>query len=291
MILFWVLCAGLIVMALAFVLPPLLQTGKPEEEIMEIDLKEANVAIYRDQIEELKADLQNGLVSQHQFDEDSEDIQRRLLEDTSTRTHPVAGPVNSRSAAYFVALAIPLIAIIFYLKVGSPEAISGAAPKPSAFEAPSMGSGARTPQQIAANVDKLAEKLKANPSDAAGWIMLARSYNSMERFGEATGAYAKATELNPNDADLWAEYAFATAMAGNRKVDDKAMELVNHALKIDPDNPKALQLAGTGAFDAKDYKKAIELWQRVLSKAPPGSEVAQAVLERIEEAKTLSKTK
>jgi cytochrome c-type biogenesis protein CcmH len=121
--------------------------------------------------------------------------------------------------------------------------------------------------------------------------MLARSYNSMERFGEATGAYAKATELKPTDADLWAEYAFATAMTNNRKIDDKAMELINQALKVDPENAKALQLAGTAAFDNRDYKKAIEFWQRVVNRVPPGSEVAQALTERINEAKTLSVSK
>ena len=110
----------------------------------------------------------------------------------------------------------------------------------------------------------------------------------MERFGEATGAYAKATELNPNDADLWAEYAFVTAMANDRKLNGKAIELVNHALKIDPENAKALQLSGSAAFEAKDYKRAIELWQRVLAKVPAGSEEAQAITERINEAKNLS---
>ena len=292
MIVFWVVCAGLIVVALAFVLPPLLEQNAKQKEISEVDRKEANIAVYRDQLEELKADLTNGIVSQQQFDQDSEDIQRRLLEDTSVdRTKGTVKELNSRRTAYALALAIPAIAIVFYLKVGSPEGISGAPVSRPAPASGRMGSGERTAEQIAANVDKLAEKLKANPSDVDGWIMLARSYTSMQRFGEATGAYARATELKPNDADLWADYAFATAMAGNRKVDDKAMELVNKALKLDPDNAKALQLAGTAAFDAKDYKRAIELWQRVLSRAPAGSDVAQAISERIDDARRLSGAK
>jgi cytochrome c-type biogenesis protein CcmH len=154
-----------------------------------------------------------------------------------------------------------------------------------------MAGGERSQQQIDENIQKLAERLKSNPSDAAGWTMLARSYNSMERFGEAAGAYAKATELNPNDADLLAEYAFVTAMANDRKLDGKALELVNQALKVDPENVKALQLSGTAAFDAKDYRKAIEIWQRVLAKVPPGSDEAQAITERIDEAKNLSTAK
>ena len=99
--------------------------------------------------------------------------------------------------------------------------------------------------------------------------MLARSYSSMERFSDAAGAYAKATELKPNDADLWAEYAFATAMANGRNLEGKPMELINRALKVEPQNAKALQLAGSAAYQAKDYKKAIDYWQRVLKQVPP----------------------
>ena len=288
MILFWLLCALLIVIALAFVLPPLLANEK-KVEATDVDRKEANVLIYRDQLQELNSDLVNGIVSQQQFEQDREDIERRLLEDTASLS-AVKGSrtTNNRTTAYALAVAIPLIAVIFYVKVGTTAGITGQPTARTTEPTPAMGSGERTPQQIAANVEKLADKLKANPNDPAGWTMLARSYSSMERFGEAAGAYAKATELNANDADLWAEYAFATAMAGNHKIDGQALEFVNRALKVDPENAKALQLAGTAAFDAKDYKKAIEIWQRVLSKAPPGSEVAQAIQDRINEAKKLA---
>ena len=69
------------------------------------------------------------------------------------------------------------------------------------------------------------------------------------------------------------------------------MELIDRALKVDPENPKALQLAGSAAFQAKDYKKAIDYWQRVLKQVPPGSDVAQTLQERINEAKALAATK
>jgi cytochrome c-type biogenesis protein CcmH len=290
MIFFWIVCAALIAIALAFILPTLLdksaKPAAPEER------RKANIAVYRDQLTELKGDLQNGIVSQEQFAQDSEEIERRLLEDLDSKP-PLSKKAEpaSRNAAYALAIAIPLVAVIFYLQVGSPKAINDN--RVATPEAPPMagGGGPRTQAQIEANVQKLADKLKANPSDPAGWIMLARSYNSMERYGEATGAYAKAVELNPNDADIWSEYAFATAMANDRKLEGKATELINQALKVDPQNPKALQLAGTAAFEAKDYKKAIEIWQRVLSRVPPGSDVAQAITDRINEAKKLAGTK
>ncbi len=291
MILFWLICAVLIGIALAFILPPLLQREtEADKALSDLDRKEANIAIYRDQLDELKAELENGIVSQQQYDEDSQEIERRVLEDASPKRQIVrSSSEKRRSTVYVVALAVPLVAVVFYLKVGTPQSISGSGTLP--VEAPTMTGGPRTQQQIDANVEKLAQRLKTNPNDVDGWVMLARSYNSMSRFGEATGAYAKATELKPTDADLWAEYAFATAMTNDQKIDGKAMELINQALKVDPDNAKALQLAGTAAFDNKDFNKAIEIWQRVLSRVPPESDVAQAITERINEAKALSVSK
>ena len=288
MILFWVICAGLILIALSFVLPTAMKRADESNVAMEDERKEANIAVYRDQLSELEADLRNGIVSEEQYAQDREELERRLLEDTATTKTKKTGtaPAVARNTAYVLGIGLPLVAVIFYLNVGSPNSISE---PPQVSSAPQqMGAPQeRTQEQIAANVDKLATRLQSNPNDPQGWIMLARSYNSMEKWNEATGAYAKATEQNPNNADLWAEYALATAMANGKSLEGKPMKLINRALKVDPQNAKALQLAGSAAFQAKDYKKAIDYWQRVLKQVPTGSEVEQVITERIDEAKKL----
>ena len=287
MILFWVICAAFILIALVFVLPPALQRSAQSDRKTEDERRQANVAVYRDQLSELEWDLKNGIVSNEQYAQDREEIERRLLEDTkgeNAQRKTTATPTTARYTAYALGVAIPLVAVIFYLNVG--KAVEG----PPPVTTPTRSSaGPRTKEQIEANVEALAKRLQSNPSDVEGWTMLARSYSSMERFGEAAGAYAKLTELKPNDADLWAEYAFSTAMASGRNLEGRPMELIDRALKVDPENAKALQLAGSAAFQAKDYKKAVNYWQRVLKQVPPGSEVAETIQSRINEAKTLDK--
>jgi cytochrome c-type biogenesis protein CcmH len=290
-ILFWVICALLIVIALAFILPPVLERSDDAEVALDEERKQANIAVYRDQLSELEADLRNGIIAEDQYTQDREEIERRLLEDTATtRSKKAAGvaPITGRSTAYLLGIGLPLIAIVFYMKVGEPDRITNPAPVGEPPSATSAAPPERTQAQIEANVAKLAERLKSNPNDAQGWTMLARSYSSMEKYSDAVNAYAKATELNPKDADLWAEYAFATGMAEGRSLTGKPMELINKALKVDPENAKALQLAGSAAYQAKDYNKAIDYWQRVLKKVPPGSEVAETINTRIKEAKTLA---
>ncbi|HEX5600934.1 MAG TPA: c-type cytochrome biogenesis protein CcmI [Pyrinomonadaceae bacterium] len=293
MILFWVICALLIVIALAFVLPPVLQRSE-ENVVSDDERKQANIAVYRDQLSELEADRLNGLVAEDQYEMDRDEIERRLLEDTATaRSKKTTGaaPINARNTAYLLGFGLPLIAIIFYMRVGEPDRITNPAPVGAPPSAESAAPPERTQAQIEENVAKLAKRLESNPNDAQGWTMLARSYSSMEKYSEAVNAYAKATELNPKDADLLAEYAFVTGMAGGRSLEGKPTEIINRALKVDPENAKALQLAGSAAFQAKDYKKAIDYWQRVLKRVPPGSEVAETITARINEAKTLAASK
>jgi len=292
-ILFWVICAFLIVIALAFVLPPAMQPSQETKTKADDERREANIAVYRDQLSELEADLRNGIIAEDQYAQDRDEIERRLLEDTAgvSKKKTAATTVNGRNTAYLLGLGIPFIAVIFYLKVGEPKLIENPGTVSSPPAAAASGPMERSQEQIEANVEKLAKKLESNPNDGEGWLMLARSYSSMEKFGEAAGAYAKATELTPKNADLWAEYAFATAMASGKSLQGKPLELINHALQIEPENAKALQLAGTAAFEVKDYKKAIDYWQRVLKKVPPESDVGKAITDRINEAKTLAGSK
>lgn len=294
MILFWFICGLFIVIALAFILPPLLQVSDKAAQTNDLDRRETNVAIYRDQLSELENDLQNGIVSQQQYDQDREEIERRLLEDVKlvdSTNKPVAAP-GKKGVVYLLAFGLSVVAVAFYLMVGE---LKGISPPPVSTSTSTTTtapmSGERSQEQIEASIATLAERLKANPSDGEGWVMLARSYASLERFGEASGAYAKATELIPNNADLLADYAFASAMANGRQLEGLPMELVTKALKIDSENLKALQLAGNAAFQKKDYRHAVEYWERVLKKVPSGSEVAQSIQLRIDEAKSLDNSK
>jgi cytochrome c-type biogenesis protein CcmH len=283
----------MVAIALAFVLPPLLAAdeGKPLDES-----KEANVSVYRDQLTELEADLRNGIIAQDQYQQDRDGIERRMLEDVSTVRDTAAKPApatSDRRPAYAVALAIPVIAVALYLQIGNPRLSPQGRPQ-SLAESPAAESSQpdsqMTQQNVEANVASLAKRLEQNPNDVQGWTMLGRSYTSMEKYEEASNAYAKATSLKSDDADLWADYAFTMAMANGQRLQGRPQELINKSLQLDPGNAKALELAGSAAFEAKNYKQAIEYWQRLLAKTPAGSELAQTISQRINEARKLAES-
>src|SRR5688572_21065039 len=124
MIIFWLVCAIFVAIALAFVLPALLQVSPALVD--DVGLKEANIAIYRDQISELETDLTNGIVGQEQFDQDRDEIERRLLEDVASSvavsSKPPKPAKEGRVAVYAVALGLPILAVAFYLRIGNPNA-------------------------------------------------------------------------------------------------------------------------------------------------------------------------
>jgi cytochrome c-type biogenesis protein CcmH len=284
MLTFWIIAALFILLALWFILPALLNKPTSDEEV---ERREANILVYKDQQRELDADLKSGLIGEEQYQQEKAEVERRLLEDVAVSTTAAAGRNATNKFAYGVVAFIPIGAVALYFFVGNPKGVTTAA-GPQMRPAASGNPGEMSDQQVAANIQKLADRMKDNPNDVQGWTMLARSYMMQERFADAATAYEKLTVLSPNDADAWADYAESLALANGQNLAGKPNEAIDRALKIDPKHQKSLALAGSAAFQAKDYKKAIDYWQQLLKVLPPGSQELQIITEEISKAKELA---
>ncbi|MFM9835403.1 MAG: tetratricopeptide repeat protein [Methylophilaceae bacterium] len=165
-------------------------------------------------------------------------------------------------------LLVPIVAGLLYAKLGTPQATSVAVPSASMkdMSQPAMPVGEDSKHvmgDFSAMAAKLAAKLEKNPNDGEGWALLARSYVELKQHKDALPAFEKAMVILPDDPQLLADYVDARAMTQGHQLDEKAAELINKAIKLDPNLPKALMLAGTLAFDHADYKKAIEIWEHL----------------------------
>lgn len=199
-----------------------------------------------------------------------------------------------RGTSLGLVLVLPLVAGLLYGLIGNRAALESVD-----LEAAHSGKAA----DIDGMVKSLARKLEQNPDDPKGWLMLARSWKVMGRYGEAEQAFAKAGTVVENDADLLTEYADVTAMGHGGQLDGKPAALVRKALALNSEHPTALWMAGTAAYQHKQYAEARRHWQRLLDKLPSDSqdrEVIQANLEEIrlllgekvqkEEARSVAKT-
>jgi cytochrome c-type biogenesis protein CcmH len=269
MTLFWLAGAALAALALAVVLRPFLFRKTKSA----LSRREANVSIYRDQLRELDADLAAGTLARGDYDRARRELEARLLEDVAAAPEP-APPRHGRALLAGLAAAVPALALGVYFLVGNPGALT------LQFEHQANA------RQLDAMIERLAARLRENPDDAEGWKLLGRSYTVLGRFPEAVDAYAKAAMRAPRDAQLLADFADALAMTHGQRLAGEPEKLVLRALELDPKNLKALALAGTAAFERKDFAQAVQLWSRMLPLVPPESEDARTIQASIAEAQS-----
>ena len=143
------------------------------------------------------------------------------------------------------------------------------------------------PAQIEAMVAGLARRLEAQPGDAAGWRMLARSYETLRRFDEAAAAYRRLAALQPSDADVLVDQAVALGMSQGQTLAGEPEALLNQALKLDSRHPQALALSGSAAFERRDYRRAIAQWQKLLAHVPPEAGMRAVIQANIDKANAL----
>lgn len=267
----------LIVVVAAFILPPLwlgLRAPRPKAE-----RKEANLAIFRDQLRELETEKSEGMLAEADFEQARRELQRRLLEEVepdAVTQAAAASHAPSRKTAIAILLLLPVLGLLGYGLLGKPQALD---PTQTATR-PKM-----SPEQINAMVAKLAERMQANPDDMQGWLMLARSYKTMGRYEDAAAAYGKAEKVVNDDPELLASYAETLAMASGTGLKGKPAQLISRALKLDPKQPHALFLAGAAAMEAGDKKQAIAYWEALLPQVEPGSEIDQLLRSGIDKMK------
>jgi cytochrome c-type biogenesis protein CcmH len=246
----------------------------------------------RRQIDQLHGLKQSGALDDMQYDEARLDLERRIVDAVVNTPASETGPPQ---AAPLLAIRLLTLAGILGLvaaaanilfdnaQVAAPDTQTTAA---AGASAPDNGH-ALTSGQIDAMLDKLATRLKDNPADADGWAMLGRSYAVLGRHAEALPALKKAVELRPKDATLLADYADALAVSNGQSLEGEPSRMIERALAVDPNHLKALSLAGTAAFNRKDYAGALRHWDKLVRLAP-SSEAVQQVQGGIDEARRLT---
>jgi cytochrome c-type biogenesis protein CcmH len=278
MIEFWVGVALLVAIALWFIVRPLLKP-RPSSQVLRSD---ENIAFYRGQLADLEDELKSGAVNAEQYEKAKREIESRLLEDVDVNERGVTAARPARATAYSLLALIPVGAFAVYIFVGAPMALD---PR---FLAENDPAHAVDRKELEAMVDKLAEKLRQEPDNLEGWVMLARSYKHFGRFDEAARAYGRVVARVEPNANLLADYADVLAMAQGQKLQGEPEKLIAKALELDPKHLKALALAGSVEFEKKNYAAAADYWQRMAPLVPPDSEQAKAVNANVAEARSLA---
>lgn len=281
MITFWLIVGLLITVTLLVLLLPLLRRGNSS---ISTTHSQVNLSVYRDQLRELDADLAGGILNEVQYQNARSDLESRVLEDSGTAEIDTTPSTDSRwgnASIAVLVISVPLLAISLYFMLGTPAGLKPQVPTAAIDEAHPA-----TPEQFEAMVTWLAERLKAEPDNADGWVMLARSYTALNRYQDASAAFSRAVALQPNNASVLVDHADMLAVL-KQTLQGEPEKVILHALEVEPNNLKALSLAGSAAFERKDFQDAIKLWQKILNLSPENSPMAAAIRASIIEARGL----
>jgi cytochrome c-type biogenesis protein CcmH len=274
MLTFWIVAALLVVAALAFVLVPLLRNRPPAGP----SVREANLAVLRGQRQEIENDVALGVLPRDARESALAELVTRAGQDLESTPEPgSASGKRPWGAAAFFAILIPAAAIGLYLALGNPDAMD---PSAASASAPPLGD-----KQIEAMVESLDQKVRARPDDVQGWMLLARSYAALGKTQKALDAYRHLVSIAPGDANVLADYADALALSRGKNLSGEPAQLVMQALKLDPNHPKALALAGTAMLNSGEFAASMGYWERLFTVVGAASEDATEIRNIIEDVR------
>lgn len=281
MTVFLILATLLVAGALLLVVPPMLGAGAQAREHAQRQQQARTVLIVlREQLAELEAERAAGRIAEADYQRSREELeQRALLEGGVAEAGIDAAPAHPWAVG--VVLAVPILAVVVYLVLGTPAGVDPENAKPQQEAGHQI-----TPEQMAAMVSQLAQRLEREPGDVQGWMMLGRSYAVMQDFPGAVATWGKIGAQIPDHPDILADWADLLAGAAGRKFEGDPDRLIARALELDAKHVKALALAGTSAFQRQDFAAASALWERILANMQPGEGVYGAIVASINEART-----
>jgi cytochrome c-type biogenesis protein CcmH len=283
MTVFWGLVTVMIIIALLFTVPWLLRAGRSAKTRPDLDA--LNTEIIKAQLAELEADLKMGRLDENQYAAARRDLERELLDDLSPAgSAATTKPAHSGQwAVVLLVVAIPLMAVALYQQLGSKQIIPLLEQRGASTTAASGTPGKHEmgEQSLEHMVDVLAERLKDKPDDLRGWVLLARSYETLNRYTDALGAYRNARRLSGDNPEVLADYADALVMANGGRFNDEAGEVLQKAVEAQPDNVKALWLIGHWKNQQGAYTEAITYWQRAAALLPAGSQDTAIIAQQI----------
>jgi cytochrome c-type biogenesis protein CcmH len=274
--LLWVCFAILTASVVALLLRPLRQP-----QTAAVEPAAADLAVYRDQLRELDAERDRGLVIDSELESARVEVARRLLKrtnsDKAAGSQPSGNETASRERAQKIYLAIvsllPVVAIGLYLVSGSPQ-LAG---RPFAERRPAE-EGASSVVTLIAQVE---HRLKEHPEDGKGWDVIAPIYLRLGRYADSAHAFAEANRLEGESVRRLLGFAEATLMAENGIVSGAVQRTAIRILELEPQRIEVGVWLALAKEQDGDLAAAAAGYRELIAKAPEEAPWREAVTERL----------
>ncbi len=254
-ILLWLTASILALLAVSVVMPALLRVSRPGD----IERTQVNVAIARERERELRKELDEGILSDSEFDAARRELEHGLAIDLEGEPHATPNKATSPVLAVAVSAMLPILALGLYIFLGSPNL-----PEHPGMPATSDVTGQDQPADVDVMLAQLKARLVDEPNDIRGWTLLGNALMSTGQYAKAVPAYRRLVALQPGNAERLVRLADALAMSRNGVLTGEPEELIQQALMLSPGHPQGLWLAGIAAEQRGAYADALVIFNRLL---------------------------
>lgn len=262
MIDFWMATGLLLMVALSFLLIPLLRGHRAQREE---DRTALNVALYQERLSELQVQHEQGVLSVAQLQAARAEAARELLADTEG-AEPARTSRLGKPLLVLAALLVPVLGLAGYLQLGASDRVE------------LSREFARPPTSLADMTQRLERSVQAQPDSAENLYFLARSYMAQNRPGDAAQMFERSVALAGRQPELLGQWAQALYFASDKHFTPQVQALTDEALQADPKEVTSLGLLGIAAFETQRYQAAVDYWTRLLA-ALPADDASRSALE------------
>lgn len=252
MIDFWLAAGLLLLVALSFLLIPVLRVRRAQREE---DRTALNVALYQERVAELQTQQSEGVLNAAQLDTGRAEAARELLADTEGVEKPRESRLG-KPLPLLAAVLVPVLGLGLYLHYGAIDKVE------------LTREFAQPPVSLADMTQRLERAAAAQPDSAEGLYFLGRAYMAQDRSADAAKVFERAVALAGRQPELLGQWAQAQYFANNKQWSPQLQALTDEALKLDPKEVTSLGLLGIAAFEGQRYQEAIDYWNRLLAQLP-----------------------
>lgn len=251
---------------------------------------EFDMQVFRDQLRELERDVERGLLDADAAEAARVEIQRRLLTADAERQAAQKADAGSQGAGKLTFGAVvagpPLAALAFYLTFGSPGAPDVPYAERNLPQRPQVAQAEPHTQaaETEALIGQLAERLLQTPDDVRGWVLLGRTYMSVDKFPSALNAFKRARTLAPDRLDIDVAYAEALILTNDHTVTPEAHEIFTKVTRTEPLEPKSRFYLGMHQAQSGDVRGALQTWIDLLTISPNDAPWVPIVMQQAQRA-------
>lgn len=240
---------------------PWLRASRAQQNPVDNQLLDINVAVFRERLAELKTDKDSGVIDDTHYQNQKLELERQLLDAQREVTPMVAPGIKSR---LIIIVWVPVLTAMAYLmvsdrtpvfelwasedKVGqvADDLLTGKIDQPPAW---AIEDGTQLISAMQTNVYRHAD-------DPNRWMRLSELFLSLEATDSAIESLSRAYRLSPDNEEIATTYAQISFFANKGQLDDSSRRVLQDVLAKNPDHEGAQMLMAMGEARSNNFEQA-----------------------------------